>query len=152
MAKKISKKAIGAANEYLDLVGQENEEKAAKWVIETQDQAKKVEDDIKNDQLQQLTDARKRKFEYLMAMVDISKQRFAMIDWPSGSKWEVGIKDDDKLHLMFRVKNKVYGRGIKCTGIQHYDLNAINILAVQAENTIDSIVSPAKTDSGIYLK
>jgi len=138
--------------EYLDLVGQDDEEKASKWVIETQDQVSKKEKSVEADTLTKLASVKRRKFDYLKYMAQVAEERFKLIDWPPGFTWKIGIKDDDKLHLIFRYKRKFYGRGIKCTGMEVYDLNAINVIAVQAENTVDQIMHPIKTESGIYLK
>lgn len=143
----------GQVDEYLDAVGQEDEEKAAKWVIEVQDQVAKKNKNIEGMNLEKLEKSRRRKFDYLMQMVQIAEERFKLIDWPNGFVWKLGIKDEDKMHLMFKdAGGHVYGRGIKCTGMQVYDLNAINVIATQAENTVDRIMNPAKTESGIYLK
>lgn len=146
-------KQEGQVREYLEAVAQPDEEKAAKWVIETQDEVQRQEKEKKAEAIQKLTDARKQKFDYLMAMVNLFEERCKLIDWPKKWTWKVGIKDDDKLHLMFKdPSGYVYGRGIKVTGMQEYDLNALHILATQAENTIDKVTHPEKTKTGIYLK
>jgi hypothetical protein len=146
-------KKRGKVREYLDLVSQEDEEKAAKWVIEVEDKNVKQNKKLHDEALTLLSDERKRKFEYLKAMVDLFIKRIKLIDWPKKWTWKVGIKDDDKLHLLFKdPKGRVYGRGIKVTGMQIYDLNALHVLATQAENTIDQLTHLPKTSSGIYLK
>ena len=150
---KASKLKVGQAEEYLNAVGQEDEEKASKWVIETQSQVEKTEKKINEDKRQQLLDARKKKMQYQEAAAKLLYERANTIDWPKGYKWRVGYRDDDKINLTFIDRTgKGYGRGIKLTGTDYLDLNAIHIIATQAENTVDQIEHPPKTESGVYLK
>lgn len=146
-------KTEGAVNEYLDAVGQESEEKASKWVIEAQDEVVKQEQKEKDDRLQQLHDARKRKLSYTQAASKMMYERAKLIDWPKGYKWRVGVSGDDKINLTFvDRRGRGYGRGVRLTGVDYLDLNALHVLATQAENTVDQIENPPQTDSGIYLK
>lgn len=140
----LQKKQEAQAEEYLDYVGQDSEEKGADATISVQDQVReteKLEEFKKQEELK-----RKRKFkdkEYIKELGKKLYDRAAKVDWPNGYTWKVTVDDTDirKLALKFRssTTGRWYGRGIKASMIPKYDLNAVHVLVTQCENTVDQL-------------
>jgi len=135
---KLRQKKKAMAEEYLNLVGQENEEKGAKWTIEFQSQAEKQEkeaEEIAKDKLKQ--SRRGKKEGYVFQLAKELYRRAMFVDWPKGYKWRVRYSDH-KIALIFRhPSGRWYGKGIKPTSIPMFDLYAVQQLVTQCENTVD---------------
>lgn len=128
------------ANNYLEAVGAEDEDKGAKWTIEAQQTVEKKEK-IEDAKAQATLEKSKRsKKDYLVQAAIKLVELADTIDWPQGYRYRVGYENEDKLNLMFEdKKGNVYARGIKLTGSVLYDVNALHIIVTQAENTVDQL-------------
>lgn len=149
---KPSKKDIDKAQAILDEIGQEDEGKAAKSVIHLQDEVVEQEKQSAADVMDWLEKQNKQKKQYQEGMAKLLYARAQNIDWPPDYKWRVGKKDDDKINLTFKKGNKGYGKGIKLTGEEKYDLHAMHIIATQCENTVDGLegnLAWQQTESGV---
>lgn len=151
----MNKSDIGAAEEILNEMGHEDEERASKAVIEKQTEAVEEEKKEHANALDWLEKQNKQKKRYQEGMMKLLYARAQKIDWPKGYHWRVGKKDDDKINLTFKhPSGRGFGKGIKLTGEEVYDLHALHIIATQCENTVDGLegnLAWQKTDSGIIL-
>ena len=132
---------------YMEAVGQSDEEKASKWVIESQNQAEKLEAEAK---IKLIEDAQKqtrwKKKDYVHTL---AKQLFIFmeqVEMPSGGQWRVSF-EEDRLALWLKVGSKLFAKGIKPVGTAIYDIQALETLVLEAENTIERV----NPKSGIYL-
>lgn len=117
-------------------------------------------------------------FSYRRRLAEYGFTRLEEIDFPEGWLYFTHPTDGSDINIYGRkfktqegvlmiVKSKkgnVYMRAILVTGDPEYDVNAMNILVIQAENVVDSekgiLLSDNKdtastlkrTDSGIYVK
>lgn len=150
-------KAKGAAGEYLDLVGQEDEEKAADAIMEIQGEVEKQEEETHHETVEEMEKNKQTKVRYTTKLAETLYKIMETVDFPPGYKWRIGIEGEDKLNLTFIDKNgRGYGQGIKITGLSVYDINAIHILATRCENTVDKLEGRIATedeikDSGIWV-
>lgn len=137
---KLLKKQTAAAEDYLEAVGTDDEDKGARWTIEAQkavEEKEKIEDAKAQDDLEK---SRRSKKDYLVQAATKLVELAETIDWPRGYRYRVGYEDDNKLSLMFQdKKNNIYARGIQLTGSVLYDVNALHIIITQAENTVDQL-------------
>jgi len=150
---RLRKKQEGEAQDYLDAVSQSDEAKAADAIIEKGKEADKAEKEVQLKQFEEAqASVKRKKAEYLQYLGKLCYQLCQTIDWPKGYIWKLDIQED-KMALYFKdSKGRGYGRGIKPVGIPEFDLNAVNLLAWYAENTVDKLVhAPKVTDSGIIL-
>lgn len=145
-------KSLGDQVEELDAMGQENEVKAAKWVIEKGKEVDQEEQQIKDLAHEILEKARKGKELYRQGLL---KQVFRLIhtmDVPMG--YHIGAFYTSKgLVVWVMHKKKWFAKGMKVTGEVKYDLNGVDRIMVKAADFIDGLVDDEnKTESGIYLK
>lgn len=131
--------------EFLDQITQDNEEKAAKIIVEKGQEAdkKSLEDKVlKTEELEQA-----RKFarkEYLHKLANLTYEMAKYIDWPVGYTYYVGF-NETKMNLIITTPDgRKFGRGIVASGVPTYDINAIGVLVEQCENTIDQLMNRGK--------
>jgi len=137
---RIFKKQQGEGQEYLDVITQSDEQKAADAIIETQKEVEKqtLEDEfLKKEELK-----KKLRFtnpEYVKGLAETMNDMAQYIDLPKGYYYKVNF-NEEKLNLKIHSPDgKVFGRGIVPVGDPNYDFHAIGILVTQAENTVDMI-------------
>jgi hypothetical protein len=136
---KQNKLKAGEFVEEIDATGQEDEEKAAKWVKEVNKQTDLKSDIIKNDLLTFLEDHSHGKIKtYELALENLTISIMKMIDFPPRWDWEVGSSIRGVAVRIRRPDGEIFGRGFKPIHEQRYDLHAINVLIMQVENTIQS--------------
>lgn len=137
---RLLKHQTGEINEYLDEVGQENEEKAAKAVIEVEKQKAKEQEEDEAKKREVIESAlRFTRKEYVHKLAETLNYLAKGMDMPKGYRYWIGF-DDTKLNLIIYCRNgKKFGRGIKPCGDTKYDINALAVLISQCENTIDKV-------------
>jgi len=137
---RIFKKQQGEGQEYLDVITQSDEQKAADAIIETQKEVEKqtlVDEFLKKEALK--GKLRFTRPEYVHGLAETLNDMAQYMDLPKGYYYKINF-NEEKLNLMIHSPNgKTFGRGIKPIGDPNYDFHAIGILVTQAENTIDSI-------------
>lgn len=140
-AEKESKKRAAETAEELEVLGQDNEVKAAKWVIEKGNKDRKKEDEKEAEVQWKLDDKKKQVFTYTDLL--LKELRQIMFDWedqkPLGYKW-AAVKDKKGLCLWIRdATGKYYAKGIKVSFLPKYDLNAISRMVARACDFMDSL-------------
>lgn len=145
---KTSKHLAGELGEKLEAMGQENEELAAKWVIEENDKVEQEKKKRADDTLHFYTDERKSIKGYTEALArHIHILLHNYVDWQGykflfESTWSsrgVGVMIQDP-------EGQVYARGFKPCGEPKYDIHAMKVLIWQTENVVDDY-RKAKDDS-----
>lgn len=127
--------------EELDAMGQENEHKAAKWVIEKGNEDRHVEDEKTAEETWKLHDNRQRVWSYKDALLSAMKRR--MIEFynmlPENFAW-YPLKSDKGIVLWFRdPKGQWYARGMYISLEPKYDLNCVERLVNKALDEMDKI-------------
>lgn len=131
--------------EIITQVGQEDDKKAIPLVKEVmKEQEKKEEEDayIDLDRLHKAADHTIKGYNMLLA--ELLQKRLHSVDWPKGWYYAVTPNDVGVIFTM-NYKKQFFQAAFKPTGEEKYDLNAVNMYVVRAENTIDRIMekSPA---------
>lgn len=170
---KAKKKEMAEDLEYLRQVDA-GPDKGRKFVAEYEEEKKKKEQKEVDDAKGGLEGTGRAEYKTRLAIYGAKK--LEQLGFPEG--WEyycistygnslmifgTSYKTQDGILMILRSpKKKVYTRGIKVTGWPDYDVNAIDVLVMQAENTLDSekglLLSDnkdtkatlKKTESGIY--
>lgn len=143
----------GEAKEFLDVITQENEEKAADAIIEVETEAEKNALEDKMEKVEALEIARKfTRAEYIRKLAEMIIPMFKYVDIPAGWTYRVN-HGNTKLNIVITTKEgKSFGRGIIPCGEAEYDFHAIGILLTQCENTIDMILERgAYRNDGLIL-
>ena len=146
---KLRKRAIAEEEERLDVIGQESDKRAIKWVQEEAKVAKtKGRKQIGLDQ-EKLDTSRKGSYlNYKKAFGKLIYDKFAKLSWPKGFRYGIYItKKGIECHIYDPFKRK-FARGITPTYDPKYDLNAAQIMAVQADNTIAILTGEARARAG----
>ena len=151
-------KAKGAGGEYLDEVGQIDEDKAAEAVVKVQGEVDKVEAQAHEEAMEEMDKNRQTKLRYTIKLGEAFYKICQTIDWTDRFTWKIGLVGEEKINLTFkdRETGRGYGQGIIITGQSFYDLNALHILATRCENTVDKISGRMADkdhvkDSGIWV-
>jgi len=144
-AEKESKRRAEESLEELDTLGQENETKAAKWVIEKEKDNLHTESEKKAEAEWKLHDARKTVWTYNDSLVDEMIRMILMSDVPPGYRLAPrAVKEG----MQFWIRDKEgswYVKGMTISGIPKYDLNGLDRNLEKALNFIDSLEeNPAK--------
>lgn len=135
---KRKKKLLVEEMERLDVLGQENEHKAAKWVIEEGKRTEKEEKGKEAVRLTQLQDNRRTIKGYKETLMTQLFTVVEKIGWPQG--YEYGVWFDGK-GVILAIKDKykkLHKRAFKPTGDPKLDANASLIFAVWAEDILDT--------------
>jgi hypothetical protein len=133
----------GELEEQIDVLGQEDEAEAAKWVIKDLDAVELKKKNEYDDTLQFFDDKKKTfrsYYEALANQVHILLENF--VDWHdlpylrsvAHSMRGVGVVVQDP-------EGKTFARGFKPMGEPKYDLHAIKVLIWQTENVVEEYVS-----------
>lgn len=150
---RLLKTQTGEINEYLEEAGQEDEEKAAKVVIEVE---KKREKESAEDELKKFEEVekerKKQKKDYVQKLAQMADEMARFLRFPSGYIYRVNY-NEEKLNIKIKSPDgKIYAKGIKPCGIAFYDFKAVETLVTQCENTIDSLEKEKNTTkSGIII-
>lgn len=130
------KHKIAEEIERIDTLGQEDEHKAAKAVIEDIEKGKKIAKAVEDDDLTRLDSKRKHIVTYKEELARILYTRLMKNAWPKGYRFLVKITPKGIEVNIKNAENKWFGRGITITNVPEYDLNAAIILVIQADNTL----------------
>jgi len=130
----------GEILEYLDAVGQDDEEKAAKCVIEVENQKAKEVKEEECKKIEALETARKfKRKDYVHKLAEMMYKMAQFVDIPKNYIYRINFSED-KLNIIVKSPSgKLFGRGIKPNGEIKYDYQAIETLLMQCENTIDKL-------------
>jgi len=157
---KARKKLQQKEEEKLEVLGQESDKKAKKWIIEEGKNTEKEEkehDALWHDILHK---SRKKKIDYRKMLMTRLYKMVEEIDWPES--YEYGVWFDGK-GVVLAVKDKfkkLWKRAFKPIHEPKYDLNACFRFAIWAEDILDineGRLSLPKTDlstkskGGIWL-
>jgi len=136
-----TKKDLDKEMEKLEAMGQENEKKSIPSVREIMAEEEKKIEEKKARNIDVLEKKRNFSFRtYNMALSDLLVKRMSLVDFPDG--WKYGVTPTDEgVVLTMTYGDRVFRAGFKPTGEAKYDLNAVNMYAVRAENTIDRIMN-----------
>jgi len=143
------KRQIEEEKERLDVLGQESDKKAVKWIKEEGKEAdRKRRQKIGVDQ-EKLDTSRKGSYaNYKRALGRLIYEKFGKLTWPKGYRFGVFVTDKGiECHIYDPFKRK-FARGITPTYDPKYDLNAAQIMAVQADNTLAILMGEAKARAG----
>lgn len=130
---------LGKLKEELEATGQESDTKAAKYVIEKENENLKTEADIFSIVRWKLEDSKLKPFTYMEILEGEWRRQMGSYDLPRGWMWSIQrTKKGIALFIRDRI-GKFYGRGIKVCFEPKYDLNAMDRLIVKALNFIEGI-------------
>jgi len=147
---KESKKRASELSDRLDAMGQENEQKAAKVVIEYGKETEEQERERHARALGIITSARKNDNAYCHALKNYWERELMEIDWPQHYMFSVSITDRGIAGMMKTPLGRYFGKGIAPVYDANYDVNAIDVLVIQMENTLDRLENRKfKTVGGI---
>lgn len=145
---------VGEVEEKLDAMGQRNEKKAAKWVIENEKEEEKILDEIKAERMYKLSASKKTSNTYIKQVMQILYNKLDELTWKKGYKWYVGW-DGKGIVLSVQIKQgDVFKRAFKPCFEPKYDLGACETLTVWAEDLFDygeGNLETMKTQGGIWL-
>lgn len=151
---KLRKKMVAGEEEKLDVLGQESEKKAKKWIIEEGKKTEKKEKEIEDAWQDVLHASRKKKNTYYKKLMFRLYSMIEEIEWPK--VYEYGVWFDGK-GILLAVKDK-FGKLWKKAFIPSFDpkfdLNACFRFAVWAEDVLDMVegrlVTP-QSKGGVWL-
>lgn len=147
-------KQQGEALEVLDEMTQDNEDKAADFIIEKNKEAEKIgkaEEERKKYDLETTRNNWSKK-EYIWKLGENMNEMAKLMDLPAGWYYRINC-GKEKLNIIVTAPDgRRFGRGIVPTGTVTYDFNAVGVLVMQCENTVDKILKRgAFRESNIIL-
>jgi hypothetical protein len=146
------KKQVAEDAEKLEVLGQESDRKAAKWVQEVGKEERKKEEDRIADVMTKLDDNKAHVVTYKELLM--SEMRKEMTYWdedlPTGFQWVAQSTDKGIVLWIRNPKHEYYAKGIKPSGDPKVDLNAIARLIVTAVKEMTK-QEEKKTENGIIL-
>ncbi len=146
------KKAIDKIEE-LDAMGQEDEIKAAKWVMEKGREDEKEEKETKAIAEEVLQDARRTKERYYQKLLEQAFRLIHTIELPTGYHVGAFYTKSGLVVWVTTPKKQWFAKGMKVSGEVKYDMNGVDRLLIKACDFIDDLEEKAsKTEGGIYLK
>lgn len=148
-----AKEEVGALEEVLDATGQENEEAAVKWVIEENQKEEAESDAVSNDQAEYF-ESLSKKGQVVTYSSALAKLLYNIlnnfVEWPNRKDYHFYVGYSTlKLGVTVWCPRGKFGRGFTITGQRKYDLNAINVLIMQVENTIDTCIPKVESPVSI---
>jgi hypothetical protein len=142
------KKKLQEENDVLLAIGEDGQKgvDAFKEHVKEEEKIKQVTRDIQQETLNK----KNRKADYNNFLASILNEKLVAIEWPSGWEYNIGTTD---IGVVMELRNgkKTYRTAFQSSGEGVYDLNAVEVFALRAENTIDKHTEVKKTDSGIIL-
>lgn len=143
------KKKIAEAKERVDVLGQESDKKAAKWVIEEGNKDKKGAQVQIGVDLEHLDTSSKGSYKkYKSALGKILYNKFSKLTWPKGFRYGIYVTPKGiECHIYDPFKRK-FARGLQITYNPKYDLNAAQVMTIQADNTVAILMGEAQAKAG----
>lgn len=154
-AEKQSKLLAGELAEELDVLGQESDLKAAKWIKEKEKEVEKTAEEKNAVVEEKLANAENNYYLYRDRMLNHAKEQFKGFDVPPGFYYGVYLTDKG-LVFWFRAPNgKSYAKGMKISTFVVEDMQGVIRLIHQALDHIEmideEIRNPVRSKGGIYL-
>lgn len=151
--KKIINKFIGKPDtdsefEKVEAMGEDNEKQAIKAVKEIVVLNEEKEKDKENVTLDYLKTKRGwTKIEYNRALSEILLVKLYEDGWPEGVSYEV-IPTNIGVIMELYVKGRIFRQAVGTIGEPKYDLNAMDMFVMRAENTVEKLwkTNPQLTD------
>lgn len=149
-----SKKRAGEINETLETIGQDSTSKALPALQEKLNHEQKVKDEKIADNLNLLET--KTKFSkknpkndpYRLSLCELIIARIKEEKWPKDYHFKTLPTDEGVVLLLMTPWKKIFGHGFKPTHLPQYDLNAVEVLVMQAENRVDKLEEARNTTPG----
>jgi hypothetical protein len=145
-------------SEKVEVMGQESDTKAVKWVQEENKEVEKKEVNAQAVARQILEDQKEKEFNYRTALLKELLRQQSLYDIPSGFKW--GAKLDTKgLVMWIKARDGNYAAvGLKISGKPMYDMNWIDRrlndaigLMERLDKNVATDIHEKKTPGGIIL-
>lgn len=131
------KKKSQEAVKIIETIGESGQkgDKAAKEFFDD-----KIKEEVKEEaQELDLLDSRRKFVDYNFLLAKLLMKRLNLIDWPQGWRFGVAPTDEGVVMEIYHL-DKFFRAGFKPVMDPVYDLNAVDMYAVRAENTIDRIM------------
>lgn len=138
---KEEKLKAGEFVEELEATGQENEDKAAKWIKEVEKANEKKVQEGRDEVKEFLKDkSRFKTYEYYLARL-LYKAIKGSISWPKGFQWRVTHNERGVAVIVKDPNKQWFSRGFKPAHHPDFDLNAVQKLYWACENLIQDFES-----------
>jgi len=125
-AEKQSKKTAAELEEEIDVLGQESEVKASKWVKEKGKEADKETKRVVGDTLETLEGKNRfRIADYWRALADILSKAAAEEEFPQGWTSHTFIEDKGLVFVLYSPDKRKFARAFKPSHIPEFDFKAI---------------------------
>ncbi len=148
------KRKQAEAEEKLDVLGQESEHKAVKWIKEESKEKEKKDKKIETDRLTILDDAKNRNKIYRQYLCQLLHDMVLSIKMTTLYQWGVWF-DGKGIRLAIQDKyNKLHVRAFIISYSPEHDLNVIARFAMWAEDIYDKAegnLAEDHTDSGLWI-
>lgn len=156
---KKSKLLAGELEEKIDAMGQESEEKAAKWVMEEGAREREGEEEKEAIAQWQLEDSRKQRVTYQSQLLKEANRRLRDYDIPKEFAAGVQLTSKGLVFWYMNPDRRMFAKGMQISTIPVFDLNGVDRLLVQLIDAIDmdarnlekTMDGMKKTKSGIIL-
>jgi len=130
------KKRSAEAKEIIEAVGEEGQ-KGSRAAKEYLDEQVKEEKKKENTELSRL-DSRRGFVDYNFLLAKLLVKRLNLVSWPEGWRYNVAPTKEGIVMELYSP-DKFFRAGFRPTRTAMYDLNAVDMYAVRAENTIDRV-------------
>ena len=136
---KINKIKLEEEQEKIDVLGQESDSKAKKWIEEdVKEQQKKQQK--KDDTIMEMLDDKKNKKKvstYKQILMQLLHDEVFKIGLPHGYEWGVWFDGKGIILAIRDEKGNSHSRAFKITNDPKYDLHAVHEFVVWAEDIYD---------------
>lgn len=139
---KVLEHELGQMEEELNATGQESEDGAVPWVIEVNRTVEQKDQKVRDDQAEFFEDKAKgsfRTYTYLLAKLTFNMLHYHVEIPADGYTFFVGYSEKDGISVTLYTPYGKYARGFKPCNERKYDLNAVNVLIMQVENTVEEL-------------
>ena len=96
-------------------------------------------------------DSRRKFVDYNFLLAKLLVKRLNLVDWPTGWKFNVAPTKEGVVMEIRSPWSQLYRAGFRPTRDALYDLNAVDMYAVRAENTIDRVTGADQKNGEIIL-
>ena len=130
---------VDEENEKVEVMGQESETKAAKWVIEENREQEVKENEARAAAQSILEEDKRKKFLYKATLVKEILRQQKTYDLPVGFKWGARPTEEGVMVWFKDLEGNIAAVGMKPSGKPMYDLNWIDRRLNDALNTMERI-------------
>ena len=82
---------------------------------------------------------------YNHLLASLLQKQLTLVDWPLGWRYQVAPTDIGVVLEMTSADGRIFRTAFKTTGEKKYDLNAVSVTVLRAENTIDRLTGADKS-------